>query len=141
MENFMYNLSTRSMKELVGVHPILAFAVTEAIKITSQDFMVLDGVRSTSEQKKLVDRGVSKTYNSYHLYGLAVDLVAYVDGKPTWEKQYYQAIADAMKYVIRLHSLPIEWGFDKWSWDLPHWQITRLNGEDARTQYDIRKLL
>ena len=141
MERFMYKLSTKSMKELVGVHPALAFAVTEAIKLTSQDFMVLDGVRSTSEQKKLVDRGVSKTYNSFHLYGLAVDLVAYVDGKPTWEKQYYQAIADAMKYVIRLHNLPIEWGFDKWSWDLPHWQITTLNGEDARTQYDIRKLL
>ena len=137
----MYKLSNRSMKELVGVHPILSFAVTEAIKITSQDFMVLDGVRSDSEQRTLVDRGVSKTYNSYHLYGLAVDLVAYVDGKPSWDKQYYRAIADAMKHVINEHNLPIEWGYDKWSWDMPHFQITTLDGVDARQRYDIRKLL
>ena len=135
-----YKLSNRSMKELVGVHPYLSFAVIEAIKITSQDFMVLDGVRTESEQAKLVARGVSKTNNSYHLYGLAVDLVAYVDGKPSWDAKYYQGIADAMKYVIDKYDLPIEWGYDKWSWDMPHWEITKLNGLSARNVYDIRKL-
>ncbi len=129
-------LSNRSMKELVGVHPILSFAVTEAISITNQDFMVFDGVRTATEQQKLVERGVSKTNNSYHLYGLAVDLVAYVDGKPTWEKEYYDDIAEAMKFVIKKHDLPIEWGYDKWSWDLPHWQLTGW-----RKKYDIRKLI
>ena len=68
----MYRLSKRSQKELIGVHPMLAFVVTEAIKVTKQDFMVLDGIRSTKEQRKLVNRGVSKTMDSYHLYGLAV---------------------------------------------------------------------
>lgn len=131
----MYKLSSRSMKELIGVHPILSFAVTEAIKHTSQDFMVLDGVRTYQEQLKLVDRGVSKSKNSYHLYGLAVDLVAYVDDKPTWDKEYYPAIASAMKYVIDKYDLPIEWGYDKWSWDMPHWQMTGY-----RDKYDIRKL-
>ena len=132
----MYSLSSKSLKELVGVHPALAFCVTEAIKITTQDFMVLDGVRTAQEQQKLVDRGVSKTNNSYHLYGLAVDLVAYVEGKPSWEPKYYDAIAVAMKRVIEKHNLPIEWGFDKWSWDLPHWQMTGY-----RDKYDIRKLI
>ena len=131
----MYNLSNRSMRELVGVHPILSFAVTEAIKNTNQDFMVLDGIRSESEQRKLVDRGVSKTMDSYHLYGLAVDLVAYVDGKPTWDTKYYDEIAIAMKDVINKYNLPIEWGFDKWSWDLPHWQMTGY-----KNKYDFRKL-
>ena len=124
------------MKELIGVHPILAFAVTEAIAITQQDFMVLDGVRTTKEQEKLVARGVSKTMNSYHLYGLAVDLVAYVNGKPSWEPEYYDAISVAMKHVIHIHDLPIEWGFDMWSWDLPHYQMTGY-----RNKYDIRKLV
>ena len=128
------------MKELIGVHPALSFAVTEAIKITTQDFMVLDGIRSDSEQRKLVDRGVSKTYNSYHLYGLAVDLVAYVNGKPSWDVEYYYPIADAMKEVIEKHQLPIEWGYDKWNWDMPHWQITKLSHVDARHKYDFRKL-
>ena len=129
------------MKELIGVHPMLSFAVTEAIKVTAQDFMVLDGLRTEAEQAKLVARGVSKTNNSYHLYGLAVDLVAYVDGKPSWDVKYYQAIADAMKFVISKYDLPIEWGYDKWSWDMPHFQITTLEGKDARRVYDARKLV
>ena len=136
----MYKLSNRSLSNLVGVHPYLAYAVMEAIKITKQDFMVLDGVRTAKEQQALVDRGVSKTNNSYHLYGLAVDLVAYVDGKPSWEEKYYKDIANAMKAVIEMCGLPIEWGYDKWKWDMPHWQITKLNHVDARHEYDIRKL-
>lgn len=134
----MYTLSNRSMSELVGVHPMLAFAVTEAIKITEQDFMVTDGMRTEKEQAKLVAKGFSKTMNSYHLYGLAVDLVAYVDGRPNWEPKYYDAIARAMKAVISMYDLPIEWGYDKWRWDLPHWQITKLDGVDARQVYNAR---
>mgnify|MGYP000882066104 CR=1 FL=1 len=131
-----------SLRELVGVHPYLAFAATEAIKISKQDFMVLDGLRTQNEQEKLVARGVSKTNNSYHLFGLAVDLVAYVDGKPSWEEKYYTEIAEAMHAVIKQHNLPIEWGYDKWGWDLPHWQITRdpVTRRDMREVYDVRKL-
>jgi len=125
----MYKLSKRSMKELIGVHPILSFAATQAIAITKQDFMVLDGVRTTKEQEKLVARGVSKTMNSYHLYGLAVDLVAYVDGKPSWDKKYYKDIEKAMKAVIEIHGLPIVWGYDLWKWDEAHWMIKKLDGK------------
>lgn len=135
-ENNMYKLSERSMRELIGVHPYLSFAVMKAIEITAQDFMVLDGLRTLEEQEKLVARGVSQTNNSYHLYGLAIDLVAYVDGGPSWEPQYYDEIAVAMKRVIEKYDLPIEWGYDKWSWDLPHWQMTGY-----RTKYDARKLI
>ena len=124
------------MKELIGVHPILSFCVVKAIEITAQDFMVLDGIRTEEEQQKLVDRGVSKTIHSYHCYGLAVDLVAYVDGKPSWDRQYYKDIAIAMKMVIDRYELPIEWGYDKWSWDMPHWQISGF-----KDKYDIRKLV
>ena len=131
----MYHLSNRSMKEIIGVHPILAFAATEAIRITKQDFMILDGVRTIEEQEKLVARGASKTMNSYHLWGLALDLVAYVDGKPNWEHKYSKEIAIAMKHVIHVHNLPIDWGGDWRSFiDMPHWQLTGM-----KNQYDIRK--
>ena len=136
----MFKLSKRSLEELKGVHEHLVFAVSEAIKITEVDFMVLDGIRTPQEQRKLVARGVSTTNNSYHLYGLAVDLVAIVNGKLSWEEKYYPKIATAMKTVIKEHSLPIEWGFDKWGWDMPHWQISILNGVDARKVYDARKI-
>ncbi|MDD3506311.1 MAG: M15 family metallopeptidase [Sulfurimonas sp.] len=101
--------------------------------------MVFDGLRTEAEQRKNVARGVSKTNNSFHLYGLAVDLVPYVNGKPTWEEKYFKEIAIAMKKAIENSIFKIEWGYDKWKWDLPHWQITALNGKDARKVYDYRK--
>ncbi|MEA3453979.1 MAG: M15 family metallopeptidase [Candidatus Caldatribacteriota bacterium] len=137
----MYKLGKRSKKELVGVHPMLAFVAMEAIKITKQDFMVFDGVRTAKEQRKLVQRGVSKTNNSYHLYGGAMDLVAFVKGKPTWDNKYYKEIANAVKKVIKKHNIVgIDWGYDLWKWDLAHWQITKIDGVDARKVYDIRKI-
>ena len=130
-----YKLGKKSKREIIGVNPILAFAVTEAIKITEQDFTVFDGLRSPAEQRKLFNRGASKTLKSKHLSGNAVDLVAWVDGRPSWDTTYYEAIEVAMKTVIKKYNLPIEWGFDKWGWDMPHWQIKK----EYRALYDVRK--
>lgn len=130
-----YKLGNKSKRELVGVNPILAFAVVKAIEITEQDFTVFDGLRTLNEQRKLVNRGYSKTMNSKHLSGNAADLVAWVDGKPSWDEKYYPAIEIAMKTVIKQYNLPIEWGYDKWGWDMPHWQVTK----QYRKLYDIRK--
>ena len=131
-----YKLGKRSLKRLVGVHPLLAFAVTEAIKISKVDFGVIEGVRKMKRQKKLVKQGKSKTFNSYHLYGLAVDLVPYIDGNYRWDDPAaFQEIAVAMQKVINTYSLPVEWGFKKWGWDMPHWQMTGF-----RAKYDIRKI-
>ena len=131
----MYKLGKRSLKNLVGVHPILAFAITEAIKITKQDFTVFDGVRSMKRQKKYVAEGVSTTFNSYHLWGLAADLVPWVDGKASWSEKYFKEIHIAMITVIKLHNLKIDNGFDLWGWDNPHYQLTGMKSE-----YDIRKI-
>lgn len=139
----MYNLGTRSKTELQGVHPILAFAVYMAIKRTKQDFGVIDkgGVRTDGEQADMYAQGRTKegskitwTLDSFHQYGLAVDLVAYVDGKFTWESKYYPEIIKAMKEVIKEYDLPIDHGFDLWGKDLPHWQLTGM-----KDQYDVRK--
>ena len=62
-----YKLGKRSMSRLVGVHPILAFAVVEAIKICEVDFGVSECVRTMQKQKEIVKRGTSKTMNSFHL--------------------------------------------------------------------------
>ena len=130
----MYKLGKKSKRELIGVHPILAFAVMEAIKITEQDFTVFDGLRTLREQRKYVREGKSHTMKSKHLSGNAVDIIPYVEGKLTWEGEYFDDIEIAMKSVIKTHALPIEWGFDLWEWDKPHWQIKK--GYD---DYDVRK--
>ena len=130
-----YKLGKKSMGQLVGLYPDLSFMVTETIKITPQDFMAFDGVRSSTQQRKLVNKGASKTMDSYHLYGLAVDLVPYINGQPRWEVGPCKVIAKAAKSVIKTHGLAIDWGYDLWGWDMPHYQLTGM-----KKIYDVRNL-
>jgi len=131
-----FTLGRRSLQRLVGVHPVLGFCVHEAIKRCAVDFGVLDGVRTMARQRALVAQGKSKTFRSYHLYGLAVDLVPYIDGKYTWaDDDAFTLIAESMGEVIAEYNLPIEWGYEKWGWDKPHWQMTGY-----RQKYDIRRI-
>lgn len=145
----MYKLGKKSRKHMIGLHPIMAFAVEMAIQRTSQDFTILStgGVRTNKQQLAMYAQGrttegskVTWTKNSFHQYGLAVDLVAYKRGA-SWDTKLYPAIVKAMKEVIEEYNLPIDWGYDLWQKDLPHWQITKLDGKDARKVYDIRKIM
>lgn len=142
-----YKLGKHSMTELIGVHPSLKNVVELAITYTTQDFRVFDGLRTEAEQRKNIIRGVSKTTKSYHLYGLAVDLVPVINGKMVFEVKnnqkatlaLYKPIAEAIKKASKELGVDIDWGFDLWGWDMPHFQITKLKGKDARLVYDFRK--
>lgn len=118
-----YALGERSWKNLEGVHPDLVSVVERAIKLTEQDFMVIEGLRTVERQKKLLAEGKSKTMNSRHLTGHAVDLCPYpVDWN---DHNKFKAIADAMKEAADELNVPIEWGGDwKGGWDKPHFQLT-----------------
>ena len=137
----MFKLGKRSRKNMIGLKPSLAFAIEEAIKISKQDFGILDGggVRTQEYQDMLYAKGRTKsgkkvtwTRNSKHILGQAADLVAFKDGKPSWDKKLYKEIIKAMKIVIEKYDLDIDNGYDLWKKDLPHWQ-------DTSTDYDIRK--
>lgn len=120
-----YYLSQRSKQRLVGVHPDLNKVVTRAIKLTTVDFSVLEGLRTLGYQKKLVDIGASTTMNSRHLTGHAVDLGAYAAGKIRWDWPLYYKIAEAMKKASTELSIDIEWGGDWQSFkDGPHFQLS-----------------
>lgn len=136
--NNMYELGKKSQSKLLGINPILAFAVTEAIKITEQDFTVFEGVRSLKRQKQLVKRGVSWTMNSNHLTGNAVDLVVWKDDSLQWDNvgDEYKSIAIAMHTIIDKYNLPIEHGYDLWGKDYPHWQVNK----SFRDKYNVREL-
>jgi len=119
-----FKLSKRSFKRLEGVHDDLAAVVAEAINRTTVDFTVLEGRRTLARQKKLVAAGASKTMNSRHLTGHAVDLGAYVGGRVAWDWPLYYEIADAMKESAKALDVPIEWGGDWTSFkDGPHFQL------------------
>ena len=82
-------LGVRSKMNLRGVHPHLVDVVNRAIKLSDVDFTVTEGIRSLERQKQLVAAGASKTLNSRHLTGHAVDLAAVVGGKVRWDWELY----------------------------------------------------
>lgn len=155
----MFYLSQKSKNLLRGVHPKLVAVVEEAIATTKRDFTVAEGVRSIERQKHLVAKGKSKTMNSRHITGHAVDIFPYptggdIDGDgilsiEDWDEYYPQA--DAMIAAAKKLNVPLRWGGNwgvtdvrKWDGsaealhknytgtfpDGPHWEIPRGYGYD-----------
>lgn len=107
---------------LRGVHPDLVAVVEKAISISDQDFTVLEGIRSIDRQEELVATGKSKTMNSRHLTGHAVDLAPW---PISWDWDKFYPIADAMKEAAADLGVDIEWGGDWTSFpDGPHFQLS-----------------
>lgn len=125
-----FKLGKQSEANLVGVHPELVQLVRIAITLTDIDFSVFEGLRTLERQKKLVATGASRTLDSYHLTGDAVDLVPYVDGQPRWEMALCNQVAQAMHEACsRLH-LRLIWG-RVWDMELEELDPEDLEGERA----------
>lgn len=119
-----FKLGPRSERRLEGVHPDLQKVIRRAIQITPIDFTVLEGLRSIQRQRYLYSTGKSKTMNSRHLTGHAVDIAPYVNGKVSWDWEDYYPLADAVKQAAKELHVPIEWGGDWRTFkDGPHWQL------------------
>jgi peptidoglycan L-alanyl-D-glutamate endopeptidase CwlK len=132
-----FELSQRSLDRLEGVEDSLVVVVKRAIQLTNVDFGVSEGVRSVERQKELVAKGASKTMKSKHIEGLAVDLVAYISGRVSWELNLYDDIADAMAAAAKEHGVTVRWGGAWHIDDIGTWQGKM---EDAMTTYiDLRR--
>ena len=132
-----YKLSTRSQERLMGVEPELKEVVYEAIKVTKIDFGVIEGLRTEEKQKQLVESGASQTMKSKHLEGRAVDLMAYIGGRGSWELNVYDEIADAMKEAAIKVDVAVRWGAAWTVTDIREWEGTM---EDAMNSYiDTRR--
>lgn len=119
-----FSLGERSKINLQGVDIRLVRIVEQAIKETPIDFTVTEGLRTPERQQQLVNDGYSQTMKSKHLTGHAVDLVAIVDGKVSWDKKHYPPIAEAMKKAAADQQVKIRWGGDfKSFFDGPHFEL------------------
>lgn len=117
-------LGQRSLSRLEGVHPDLVRVVKKAAAMSSLDFTVLEGLRTQARQKQLMELGATKTMNSRHLTGHAVDLAPMVGGTVRWDWPLYHQLAVIVKDAAKTENVPIQWGGDWKSFkDGPHWEL------------------
>lgn len=110
VKNSGFVLGERSLKNLEGVHPDLVKVVKRAIAISHMDFTVIEGVRTIERQKELVRKGASKTMNSRHITGHAVDIVPVKDGVISWRIDDYYPLAEAMATAADELGVQVRWG-------------------------------
>lgn len=130
----MYKLSKKSEANLVGLHHDLIVLANEAIKITRYDFGINSStVRTKAQQAILVAEGKSKTMASRHVpsnnechLSCALDYNVYVNGKITWDIQYFRPVAQAFVTAAINNGIQIELGV-LWRTfiDGPHVQLNR----------------
>ncbi|HBC5916734.1 TPA: M15 family metallopeptidase [Proteus mirabilis] len=122
-----YKLSQRSQSNLKGVHQDLVRVVRLAITFSEYDFVVIEGIRSLARQKALIKEGKSKTLNSRHLTGHAVDIVPLVNGAIPWQDwSAFEAVSKVMKQAAQQLGISINWGGDWVSFrDGPHYELCR----------------
>ena len=117
-------LGSRSLTRLEGVHPDLVRVVKKAAALSDLDFTVLEGLRTVERQKQLVNQGASRTMNSRHITGHAVDLAPMIGGEVSWAWPQYHRLAKIVKSAAADEKVPLQWGGDWRAFkDGPHWEL------------------
>lgn len=130
----MRQWDARSLRNLAGIHPDLRRVMDRALQDAPFAFVVTEGLRTVARQKELVRIGASKTMNSRHITGHAVDLVPFVDvnadGRVSAEEMYswplYHRLAPTIKAAAAKEGVALVWGGDWRTFkDGPHWELDR----------------
>lgn len=131
----LFVFGERSCSNLAGVRPRLVLVASRGLLYSSVDFAVIEGRRSLSRQKMLVDTGKSMTMYSKHLNGRAIDVMAVgdldrdgdrdaQDKAITWDRDLYSRIAEAMYKAAHELGIQIRWGGRfKSFFDGPHFEL------------------
>lgn len=116
-----YKFGVRSLQKLSGVNPDLVSVMKKAISISTQDFTIIEGIRSVERQRELVKAGKSQTMNSRHITGDAIDLVAW---PVSWEHDLFMPIADAVIKAAKDCDVAVRWGGNWKIRDIREWDGT-----------------
>jgi peptidoglycan L-alanyl-D-glutamate endopeptidase CwlK len=128
-------LSARDQTRLMGVHHDLVNVTERAFYLFDEAFadapsmrvFVIEGLRTRERQAEYVKTGASRTMNSRHLTGHAVDLGIQADGGMRWEFPLYQRLwLKCMQPSSVSLGIPVEWGgvaFGPRFLDGPHFQL------------------
>lgn len=122
----MRKYSNRSLRSLNGVHPDLRRVLDRALQESPLDFIVIEGLRTKERQAQLVAAGASRTMNSRHITGHAVDLLPIGPGGPRFDWPLYHRLGPAVKAAAEAEGVPLVWGGDWKSFkDGPHFELDR----------------
>jgi peptidoglycan LD-endopeptidase CwlK len=146
--------SARTERNLIGVHPDLVAGVRLAYQLSTVDFGILDGggLRTREQAAANAAKGTG-ILNSLHLrqpdgFGHAVDLVAFVNGKPSWDVEVYKRLHPFIYEAFDRLGTPIQNGADwdmdgkvaeKGEYDWPHWQLPQPYKRDAAIAAGMRR--
>lgn len=120
----MRRYSKRSLNNLKGIHPDLRRVIDRALQESPLDFIVIEGLRTMQRQRELYASGASKTMNSRHLTGHAVDLLPIGKEGAAFAWPLYDKLGPAVKAAADAEGVEIVWGGD-WAKfrDGPHFQL------------------
>ena len=122
----MRRYSKRSLNNLKGIHPDLRRVIDRALRDSPLDFVVIEGLRTVERQKKLVASGASRTMNSRHITGHAVDLMPIGPNGPAFDWPLYDKLGPAVKEAAQKEGVALDWGGDWKSFrDGPHFELDR----------------
>lgn len=119
-----FSFGTRSLERMKGVHPDIVKVMKSAIACSPLDFTILEGVRTLATQKKYFAQGATRTMNSRHLTGHAIDIAPVIDGSVRWDWPLYYQLAKVVKKCAADLGIKLDWGGDWKSFkDGPHWEL------------------
>lgn len=117
-------LTIRDLKRLQGVDERLVRVIVRAAEKTDIPFNVSEGLRSIERQKQMVAEGKSKTMQSKHLTGEAVDLYPLTQDRKAVDWKGFERLAAVMKQAAKELDTCIEWGGDWVKFiDKPHFEL------------------
>lgn len=118
----------KNLDKLLGVKSIFSDWLTDLDKqMTALGYVtvITYGLRTQKEQERLYKEGKSKTLNSRHLTGNAVDLAFSKGGKIDWkDRKPYILAANHFKFFMLNKKVKCRWGGDFKSLDdIYHFEI------------------
>jgi peptidoglycan LD-endopeptidase CwlK len=131
-------LGKRSLSRLQGVDEDIVRVIKRAIELTPIDFTVLEGLRTKSRQAQLLKRGATRTMNSRHITGHAVDIAPLVGGKIPWNDwDKFATVANSVFEAADELGVLIQWGGD-WDGDGDSKDETFLDGPHYQVPWPYR---
>lgn len=127
---------SKADRDLGKLNPNFRKKVDEFLRIVAPKYgvFITEAWRSDARQKELFAQGLSKTKRSKHQDGLAID-IAFL-GKELYpiEIKRWEEVAKIAK------ECGMNWGYDMWGWDKPHFEDNGKNFSNPMTEEEKKAI-